>query len=291
MGRRTILSVGSGLAIGVAAFAGSSSASQRSIPTNQQPPSVVGTALEGSVLNGSHGRWDSSSRVSFSYQWRRCLPDGTGCADIAGATDNVYPARTDDVGHTLSVAVTATNRDGAASSVSALTAVVAALTAPAPHNTASPTVSGSPTVVRSMTATSGTWTGTAPIRFSFRWRLCSAAGGDCADTTRTSRIYKPSAGDLGRTLRVLVTAKNGSASASALSGPTAAVVKPLPPKAPQASSSPRDDPVGADRRRRAPVEHREADDLRHRTGGADALGYRRHVDEQPDQVRVHVAPV
>ncbi|MGE5273776.1 MAG: hypothetical protein ACM3QU_08455 [Verrucomicrobiota bacterium] len=239
MGRRTILSIGSGLAIGLAAFAGSSSASQRSIPTNQQPPAVTGAALEGSVLNASRGRWDSSSRLTFSYQWRRCLPDGTGCVDIAGATDNVYPARTDDIGHTLRVAVTATNKDGSASAVSSATGVVTALTAQAPHNTAPPAISGSPIVGRFVTATSGTWTGSAPIRFSYRWRLCSPAGGDCVDTTRTSRTYKPSPGDLTHTLRVLVTARNGSASASALSGASGPVVKPPPPRAPQPTSAPR----------------------------------------------------
>ena len=210
MGRRTILFVGSGLAIGLAAFAGSSSASQRAVPANQQPPSVAGTALEGSVLTASRGRWDSSSRATFAYQWRRCLPDGTGCADIAGATDNIYPASTADAAHVLRVAVTATNRDGSASAVSAPTGVVAALPAQAPHNSALPAISGSPTVGRILTATPGTWAGTAPIRVSYRWRLCSSTGGDCADTSHRSQTYKVAGDDLNHTLRVLVTARNGT---------------------------------------------------------------------------------
>ena len=239
MGRRTILSVGSALAIGLAAFAGSSRASKGSVPANQQPPSVTGTALEGSVLTASRGHWNSSSRLTFSYQWRRCLPDGSGCVDVAGANDNVYPARADDVGRTLRVAVTATNKDGSASAVSAPTGVVAALSAQAPHNTVPPSVTGSPMPGRPVGATSGTWTGTAPIHVSYRWRLCSPAGGDCLDTGHTSRTYKPSSGDLTRTLRVLVTARNGSGYASALSAPSGPVVKPPTVKAPQNVSLPR----------------------------------------------------
>jgi len=198
---------------------------------------VSGSALEGTVLSASRGRWDSSSKVTFAYQWRRCLPDGTGCADIAGATDNVYPARTEDVGHTLRVAVTATNRDGSAAAVSVPTGVVAALSAQAPHSTTPPAITGSPIVGRAVTATPGTWTGTG-VRFSYQWRLCSSTGGDCADTNRGTRLYKVAPGDFNHTLRVLVTAKNGGGSASALSAPSAAVAKPPPAKAPQPSSAP-----------------------------------------------------
>src|ERR671927_307627 len=112
MGRWTILSLGSALALALAAFAGSSSASGLAAPTNQTPPEIGGAALEGSVLVAGHGRWASGSKLTFAYQWRRCLPDGTACADIPGAIDSIYPARADDLGHALRVVVTATNRDG-----------------------------------------------------------------------------------------------------------------------------------------------------------------------------------
>jgi hypothetical protein len=239
MGRSTVLSVGSALAIGLAAFAGSSSASGRAVPGNETPPSVSGQALEGNVLAANQGRWNHSSNATFGYQWRRCLADGTACADIAGSTDNVYAARVDDVGHTLRVAVTATNRDGSASAVSAPTAVVAALPGQAPHNGVLPTISGSPIVGRVVTATSGTWTGTAPIRYSYRWRRCPSSGGDCADLAKHTQSYRLSSADLGHSFRVLVTAGNGSGTASALSGATGAVAKPAGPQPPQISSMPR----------------------------------------------------
>jgi fibronectin-binding autotransporter adhesin len=239
MGRSAILSVGFALAIGLAAFAGSSSASGRAVPGNEAPPSVSGQALEGIVLTANQGRWSHSSNATFGYQWRRCLADGTACADIAGSTDNVYAARVDDVGHTLRVAVTATTRDGSASAVSAPTAVVAALPVQAPHNGGLPTISGSPVVGRVVTATSGTWTGAAPIRFSYRWRRCSASGGDCVDMAKHTQSYRLSSADLGHSLRVLVTAGNSSGTASSLAAATGSVAKPAAPQPPQVSSMPR----------------------------------------------------
>jgi hypothetical protein len=239
MRRSAILCVGSALAIGLAAFSGSSSASSRAAPTNETPPTVAGEAREGNVLAADRGRWSHSTDATFGYQWRRCLADGTSCADIAGQTDNVYPARADDVGHTLRVAVTATNRDGSASAISAVTGVVAALPAQAPHDGVPPTISGSPVVGRVVTATAGTWTGAMPIRFSYRWRRCSASGSDCADTSRRAQAYKLGPSDLKHSLRVLVTATNGTGTGSALSAATGQVVNPPASQPPQNSSTPR----------------------------------------------------
>src|SRR6185312_6662474 len=131
MSRWTSFSTAVAIALGVAIFAAASSASDKAAPSNQQPPAIGGTAAEGSILNADHGRWHSPSPVGYAYQWRRCLGDGTGCADIAGATDRIYTVRSDDLGHTVRVTVTATNRDGSAVATSAQTPAVAALPAPA----------------------------------------------------------------------------------------------------------------------------------------------------------------
>ena len=239
MRRWALLSAGAPLAIGLAVFASAGSASGTAVPVNQSPPSIDGAAQEGTVLNASHGRWASGPAVSYAYQWRRCLADGTGCVDVANATDRVYPAGTADVAHTVRVVVTATNRDGSASATSAATATVAALAVQAPHNTAPPAATGSPVVGRVLTAAAGTWTGVTPMRFSYRWRRCNASGGDCHETAAQGQAYRLSSSDLGRTLRVLTSARNASGTAAALSNPTAVVVKPASVPAPQASSAPR----------------------------------------------------
>jgi len=224
MSRWTSLSIAAALALAVAAFATASSASDTAVPANQSPPTVVGAAVEGSVLSAHHGRWQSDSSVSVGNQWRRCLADGTGCVDLPGATDRIYTPVTADIGHTLRVVETAANRDGSTAAVSAATHAVAALPAAGPHNAAPPTVAGSAVAGGRLAAANGTWTGTAPIRFSYQWRRCSPAGGDCVQTSATSRVYRPSTGDVNRTVRVLVTAKGPAGSAAALSNPTGGAV-------------------------------------------------------------------
>lgn len=238
MSRWTSISVATALALGVAIFATAGSASDAAVPTNQSAPTVAGAAVEGGVLSVHHGRWQSDSSLSLGYQWERCLADGTGCAAVAGATDRIYTPGTADVGHALRVVESATNRSGTAAAQSAATRAVTALAAAGPHNTAPPTVAGSPVAGGRLAATNGTWTGGAPIRFSYQWRRCSPSGGDCAATSAGSRVYRPSTGDVNRTLRVLVIATGPTGTAAALSGPTARIARPSIP-APQNRSLPR----------------------------------------------------
>jgi hypothetical protein len=212
----------------------SSSASNAAIPKNKTAPQVRGTTQEGSVLNAEHGQWRSGAPLTFSYQWRRCLANGSGCVDVPKATDVIYAVHSDDVGHSLSVLVTARNQDGAASVVSAATAPLVALAATAPHNTVAPAITGPVAPAKTLQASAGTWTGAAPIAFSYIWRRCDAGGRTCMNTSGRAQSYTLSAGDAGHAFRVLVTAKNAVAASAALSDPTAAIVGPSRP----ATSSP-----------------------------------------------------
>jgi hypothetical protein len=238
MSRSTSISVATALALGVAIFATAGSASDAAVPVNQAPPTLVGAAVEGAVLSAHHGRWQSDSSVSVAYQWRRCLADGTGCLDVPNATDRVYAPAAPDVGHTLRVVETATNRDGSAAGLSDATRTVTALPAAGPHNTVPPTVAGSPVAGGRLVAANGTWTGAAPIRFSYQWRRCSTSGGNCTETTARSRVYRPSSADVNRTLRVLVLARSPAGSSAALSSSTVRIAKASTP-APQNRVLPR----------------------------------------------------
>lgn len=222
----------------MAAFATASGAADTAVPVNQSPPTLVGAAVEGGVLSAHHGRWQSDSSVSLAYQWRRCLTDGTTCADVPSATDRIYTPATADVGHTLRVTEAATNRDGSAAAISSATRAVTALPTSGPHNTVPPAVVGSPVAGGRLVAANGAWTGTGPIRYSYQWRRCSSSGGDCSQTSAQSPAYRPSSGDVNRTLRVLVIARGPAGSAAALSVPTARIAKASSP-APQNRSLPR----------------------------------------------------
>ena len=68
-------------------------------------------------------------------------------------------------------------------------------------------------------ATPGTWTGTGPLRFSFRWQRCTkrAQGWDCRPLAGRARSYVLRQADAGRGLRVAVTARGPGGTAVARS--------------------------------------------------------------------------
>jgi hypothetical protein len=94
----------------------------------------------------------------------------------------------------------------------------------APSNTSPPTISGTAKEGETLTASSGTWSGSTPISFAYRWQRCNSGGGNCSNTS-TGQTYKLQHGDVGHTMRVSVTASNSDGSASAVSGATGVVAK------------------------------------------------------------------
>jgi hypothetical protein len=122
-------------AVTVLALAGLSSAAGKAAPTNQSLPAISGTVEEGSTLTASSGSWNGTAPIKYSFQWRRCDKNGTGCANVGGADTSTYLVRHADVDNTLRVRVTAKNADGSAEATSAQTAVVKAKTAPPPTTT------------------------------------------------------------------------------------------------------------------------------------------------------------
>jgi hypothetical protein len=99
----------------------------------------------------------------------------------------------------------------------------------APVNTAAPTISGTPQVGQTLTASNGTWTSDTTPTYTYQWNRCDSAGNNCAAITgATAQTYTVAAADVDKTLRVTVTGKNSSGSASASSAQTAAVTQPGP---------------------------------------------------------------
>ena len=96
-------------------------------------------------------------------------------------------------------------------------ATIAAAVATAPVNTGKPVITGTTVVGQTLTASSGTWTGTTPISYSYRWSN---------NKTAASIVLAPA--DVGNTITVTVTAKNKVGSATATSAPVGPV-QALPP--------------------------------------------------------------
>ena len=191
-------------------------------PTVATAPAVSGIARQGQILSATSGTWTGTG-PAFAYQWLRCDAAGGACAAIGGATAKVYTAASADVGGTLRVRVTAANVAGSAISDSAPTGVVEPPLVP-PTSTSPPTIAGTLRDGETLTADEGAWSGTPPLTFAYRWLRCDGTGQACADVAgATAKTYALQPADVGSTMRVVVTASNGSsvyASAVSQDGPT-----------------------------------------------------------------------
>jgi hypothetical protein len=75
-----------------------------------------------------------------------------------------------------------------------------------------------------LSASTGTWTGTTPIGYSYQWRRCDSAGANCFSISgATGSTYQVTNADGGSSLRVLVTAVNAVGSSVATSAQTTVV--------------------------------------------------------------------
>src|SRR4051794_40703911 len=135
-------------------------------PSNASQPTTSGTNAVGSTITANPGTWTGSTPITFQYQWQGCDGNGAGCHDIAGATSQTYVLKADDAGNTLRVRTIPSNSDGSSSAFSAPTAKIATAGA-GPQNTAPPTITGTATTGSTLTANDGTWSGTAPITFTY----------------------------------------------------------------------------------------------------------------------------
>jgi hypothetical protein len=234
-GTRTSLAAltAAGFLLGLAALvltAGDGSAAATAKPSNVAEPDLDGRAEQGRTLSASRGRWSGTDPISYEFRWVRCganggRPDGSDCGLIIGATRSRYQIAGADVGSRLRVRVTATNADGSTTVASNPTGVVVG----PPVNTSIPLVTGSALVGGVATAEPGSWTGRQPISFSYAWVRCNTAGGECvAIAGATGRNYRLTSADVGRKMRVNVTARNAISSVTVLSGESAVVGVPLP---------------------------------------------------------------
>lgn len=103
----------------------------------------------------------------------------------------------------------------------------AARSASSPANTTLPTITGTAKQGQTLTATNGSWSGTTPLTYTYQWQRCNSSGSNCGSISRaTNQNYVASSGDVGRTIRVEVTATNADGKAQALSAATAAIAAP-----------------------------------------------------------------
>jgi hypothetical protein len=94
-----------------------------------------------------------------------------------------------------------------------------------PAVTVTPSVSGTIAAGRRLTALTGTWAGSGPIRYGFQWYRCDGNGARCNRVTgATSATYLLVARDVGKTIGLAVVATDAAGSTTAyasLVGPIA----------------------------------------------------------------------
>ena len=203
-------------------------------PSNTGVPSISGAATVGSTLTAGAGSWTDAS-ATFSYAWQRCDSSGA-CSAISGATAATYTPTSDDLGDTITVAVTATNAGGQNTATSAATAPIGPAPVTAPSNTGVPSISGAATVGSTLTAGAGSWTD-ASATFSYAWQRCDSSGACSAISGATAATYTPTSDDLGDTITVAVTATNAGGQNTATSAATAPI-GPAPVTAPSNTGVP-----------------------------------------------------
>ena len=105
----------------------------------------------------------------------------------------------------------------------ATTTYVATYLAP-PRNTSPPAITGPTMVGKTIKTSTGSWTGTTPMSFTYQWRRCDASGAACVDVPGANgNKYTLVTADGGRTMRVVVTAANVVGSSSATSSATSVI--------------------------------------------------------------------
>lgn len=198
-------------------------------PKNTGQPTISGTPTVGQRLTGTAGTWTGTQPITFAYQWVRCgsdggAPDGSNCNNISGATGTSYVLVSADTGWRIRLRVTGTNSVGSSSFASNATVVVRAGETK-PVNTQRPSVSGSMVEGSTATVNRGSWSGGGTMTFTYQWLRCDSGGGNCsAIAGATATQYRLTANDVGRKVRVNVTARNGAGSTTAISGEPPVVV-------------------------------------------------------------------
>lgn len=201
-----------------ASSAASATIGPRLPPQKTADPAITGSPIDGQVLTAADGTWTGTATITTARRWQRCAPLGLDCVDLA-ATGTTLTLTSADVGSTIRTRVTAGNPDGTTQALSALVAVVAPAV---PSATAVPAIAGTAREAQLLTATQGTWKGTPTLSYSFAWQRCSAGSCSAIDG-EIATTYRLASADVGKTLRVTVTATNDGGATTAPSAQTATI--------------------------------------------------------------------
>ncbi len=172
-------------------------------PENIEPPKIEGSPTVGTTLTCTEGEWTGAPTPTFTYQWL------LNNVSIPNATSNEYTVTDADRGHTLTCRVDAVNSEGPGVATSRPDDVPGV----PPKDIRKPLVSGAAALGQTLTCQPGTWEGSPPPAFAYRWLRDRTA---IASATESTYTVEPA--DQGHELSCVVEATNvagGAASESA----------------------------------------------------------------------------
>ncbi len=188
---------------------------------------ISGTVSEGETLTAQNTLADNDGLGALSYQWQRNTGANGGFENIANATARTYTLGDDDVGQTVRVAVSYTDDNGTAESVTSVATVAVTNVNSAPTGVV--TISGSVTEGQTLTAdisalrdVDGLPADAAGYRY--QWQRSDDQGNFANIAGATGRTYTLVDADVDQTVRVQVRYTDGQGtSESVTSDATAAV--------------------------------------------------------------------
>jgi hypothetical protein len=148
-----------------------------------------------------------------------CSLDGAPLGACATPTTATYSSLAVGTHH---FTVQATDATGATAQASYAWTIVKPTVTSAPKVTSAPTISGTAQQGRTLTASTGVWSGSPAPTYHYQWLRCTSKG--CKPISKqTGRSDRMTAADVGDRLEVSVTASNSSGSASSGSKTTQTV--------------------------------------------------------------------
>ena len=201
--------------------------------------SITGKPIDGTTATDATFTFSSTGAIQLE-----CRLDGAAFQTCASPkTYSGLAAGT----HTFDVR--ATNAAGSATASASWTISALAPALP-PSNASTPTISGTASAGAQLSEGGDTWTGTSPMSYGYQWRRCDSLGANCASIAgATAQTYLLTASDVGKGIRVAVTASNvaGSSTATSTASTVAAPAPaPLPsPVAPPVAPAAYSVPAGA----------------------------------------------
>jgi hypothetical protein len=182
-------------------------------------PTVAGAASVGNSLVANDGVFAGLPEPRLTRAWYRCnvaqlemSPLTNDCVAIKGATGGIYKLTASDLGKFITFGVTATNAYGDTVAYG----IVPGKVVSAPILSRPSTFSGTAKSGKTLTSSLGSWVGTPKITYKYQWMRCTATykaatskGAKCSAISGASKTtYKLASGDVGKYVRLVVTATN-----------------------------------------------------------------------------------